>query len=75
VRGARGGRVDLARVAVLRVGANFDRPHPGQTDLESLGADSGGFEIATANLYNAAWPVVSEIVTHWDAWRDGVPAP
>ena len=73
-RGAAAGRLDLKRVAVLRTGANFDRPHPGQTDQESLNARSGGFPIATANLYEAAWPLVSDIVARWPQWREGVPA-
>jgi purine nucleoside permease len=73
-RGAAAGRLDLKRVAVLRTGANFDRPHPGQTDQESLNARSGGFPIATANLYEAAWPLVSDIVARWPLWREGVPA-
>jgi purine nucleoside permease len=72
-RGAAAGRLDLARVAVLRTGANFDRPHPGQDVRASLAADSGGFPIATANLYNAAWPLVADIVAHWADWRSGVP--
>lgn len=72
-RGAAAGWLDLHRVAVLRTGANFDRPHPGQTAQESLNAASGGFPIATANLYNAGWPLVSEIVGHWAQWREGVP--
>jgi len=73
-RGAAAGRLDLHRVAVLRTGANFDRPHPGQSAPESLNAQSGGFPIATANLYRAAWPLVSDIVAHWPQWRHGVPA-
>jgi len=73
-RGAAAGRLDLHRVAVLRTGANFDRPHSGQTPQESLNAQSGGFPIATANLYRAAWPLVAEIVARWPQWRDGVPA-
>ena len=73
-RGAAAGRLDLHRVAVLRTGANFDRPHPGQTAQESLNAASGGFPIATANLVHAAWPLVSDIVAHWPQWRAGVPA-
>ncbi len=74
-RGAAAGRLDLHRVAVLRTGANFDRPHPGQTAQESLGANSGGFQIATANLVHAAWPLVSDIVARWPQWRLGVPKP
>jgi purine nucleoside permease len=73
-RGAAAGRLDLKRVAVLRTGANFDRPHPGQTAQESLNAQSGGFPLSTANLYNAAWPLVSDIVARWPQWRLGVPA-
>lgn len=73
-RGAAAGRLDLARVAVLRTGANFDRPHPGQDARASLAADSGGFPLSTANLYNAGWPLVSDIVTRWADWREGVPA-
>ena len=74
-RGAAAGRLDLRRVAVLRTGANFDRPHPGQTAQESLNAESGGFPLATANLVRAAWPLVSDIVARWPQWRDGVPQP
>lgn len=74
-RGAAAGRLDLRRVAVLRTGANFDRPHPGQTAQESLAAQSGGFPISTANLVHAAWPLVSDIVAHWPQWREGVPRP
>ena len=73
-RGAAAGRLDIARVAVLRTGANFDRPHPGQAAVDSLNAQSGGFPISTANLYLAAWPLVSDIVARWPQWRDGVPA-
>jgi purine nucleoside permease len=73
-RGAAAGRLDLKRVAVLRTGANFDRPHPGQSAQESLNAQSGGFPLSTANLYRAAWPLVSDIVARWPQWRDGVPA-
>ena len=61
-------------MTVLRTGANFDRPHSGQTVQESLNAQSGGFAIATANLYQAAWPLVSDIVARWPQWREGVPA-
>ena len=72
-RGAAAGRLDIKRVAVLRTGANFDRPHPGQSAQESLNAQSGGFPIATANLVRAGWPLVSDIVARWPQWRMGVP--
>jgi purine nucleoside permease len=74
-RGADAGRLDLKRVAVMRTGSNFDRPVPGQSALDSLNTKSGGYPAATANLYNAAWPVVQDIVVNWEQWRVGVPGP
>ena len=72
-RGAGAGLLDLRRVAVLRTGSNFDRPHDGQSAYESLNTRSGGFPAATANLFIVGSPLVQEIVTHWDRWKDGVP--
>jgi len=68
-------RVDLNRVAVLRSGSDFDRPYAGQTSADNLlnYADQGGFGPAVANLFLAGNPLVQEIVTHWDDWRNGVP--
>jgi purine nucleoside permease len=74
VRAAAIGRVDLHRVAVLRTGANFDRPYPGQAAWESIGAKSGGFEPARHNLHAIGGVVVRDIVARWNLWRDGVPA-
>jgi purine nucleoside permease len=73
-RGAAAGRLQLSRVAVLRTGSNFERPHPNQSALDSLNTKSGGYPAATANLYNAAWPVVSDILKNWPVWKDGVPS-
>lgn len=64
-RAAGAGLLDDQRVAVLRTASNFDRPHPGQTPLASLSANSGGFAIALRNLYLAAAPLVRDIVEHW----------
>ncbi|WP_157269762.1 purine-nucleoside phosphorylase [Azohydromonas aeria] len=72
-RGANAGRLELKRVAVMRTGSNFDRQAPGQSALDSLNTKSGGYPAATANLYNAAWPVVRDIVANWGQWRVGVP--
>jgi purine nucleoside permease len=75
-RAASAKRVDLNRVAVLRTGSDFDRPHAGQTSVDNLlnYADQGGFPLATANLYLAGNPLVQDIVRNWRAWRDGVPS-
>jgi purine nucleoside permease len=72
-RGSSAKLLDVGRVADLRTGANFDRPHDGQTPLESLKSESGGFQLATANIYLAGFPLVQDIVRHWDSWRSGVP--
>ncbi|SAK71990.1 purine nucleoside permease [Caballeronia hypogeia] len=68
-------RVDLSRVAALRAGSDFDRPYEGQTASDNLlnYADQGGFTPAIENLYRTGNPLVQEVVTHWDAWREGVP--
>jgi purine nucleoside permease len=67
--------VDLARVAVLRTGSDFDRPYEGQTAEDNLVnyASQGGFAPALENLYRAGNPLVQEIVTHWSDWQNGVP--
>jgi purine nucleoside permease len=69
-------RVDLSRVAVLRAGSDFDRPYEGQTAADNLlnYSAQGGFAPAIQNLYLTGAPVVNEIVSHWGAWRKGVPA-
>ena len=40
----------------------------------SLKAARADVLVKTANLYQAAWPLVSDIVAHWSRWREGVPA-
>jgi purine nucleoside permease len=74
-RAARVHRVDLNRIAVLRSGSDFDRPHAGQTSADNLlnYAAQGGFAPAIENLYRAGNPLVREIATHWGEWREGVP--
>ena len=68
-------RVDLTRVAALRAGSDFDRPHKGQSAADNLlnYAAQGGFAPAVDNLYLAGNPFVQEVVTHWGEWRKGVP--
>jgi purine nucleoside permease len=72
-RAAAEGMLDINRLAVLRVAANFDRPYPGETADASLHTSSGGFPIACENIYRAAAPVVREIIDHWEQWESGVP--
>jgi purine nucleoside permease len=74
-RAAAANRVDLARVADLRTGSDFDRPHDGQSAADNLlgYATQGGFAPAIDNLYRAGNPLVQDIVSHWSEWRDAVP--
>ncbi len=66
-------RADFSRVAVLRVAANFDRPQPGQSPVESLSARSGGFPIAIENLTRVGGKYVETIVSDWKTWESGPP--
>ena len=70
---AAAGRIDLNRVMVLRTASDFDQPYPGQTALQSLQADSGGYMLAIQNAYRVGSVVAQHIITHWDEWKDGVP--
>jgi len=75
-RAADAGQLDIKRVAVLRSGSDFDRPYKGQSASESLFSfqSAGGFAPAIENLYRAGYPLMTNIVDHWSAWVDGVPA-
>jgi purine nucleoside permease len=72
-RGAAAQLLDLRRLAVLRTGANFDRPYPGESAYDSLKAKSGGFQPALHNLIAAGLPLVNEIVGNWSRWEAGIP--
>ncbi|HEY9103316.1 hypothetical protein [Chitinimonas sp.] len=74
LRGQQAGLLDIKRLAVLRTASNFDRPHPGQTAYDSLKAESGGFPIATENLYRVGGLWVKDLVARWPQWQQGVPA-
>jgi len=71
-RAADAGRVDFDRVAVLRTASNFDRPHDGQTAIESLTAKSGGFGPAAENAFRLGNAFAQEIIGNWDRYEAGV---
>ncbi len=69
------GRVDMRRAMVLRVATNFDSQYPGQTAGESLANSVNstfGF-VGLENVYHVGSPVVREILSNWERWRDGPP--
>jgi purine nucleoside permease len=75
-RGSQSGLVDLQRVAILRSGADFDRPGPHQSAFEGLRAQralAGSIRISTDNLVRAGMPLVQSVVEHWALWQNGTP--
>lgn len=72
-RGAEAGRLQFARVALLRTASNFDREAPGQDVGASLSAKSGGFLPSTHNAYRVGHALTEAILAHWEAWSHGVP--
>jgi purine nucleoside permease len=68
LRAAVRGTIDFARIIIMRTASDFDRPYPGQSDVDNLFyADQGGFEPAIQNIYCAGAPIVSGILAEWDA--------
>ena len=58
--------VDFSRIIVMRTASDFDRPYPGESDLDNLFyAEQGGFEPAIQNIYLAGTPVVKGILGAW----------
>ncbi|HVK53443.1 MAG TPA: purine nucleoside permease [Burkholderiales bacterium] len=74
-RGAKSKLLDINRVALLRTGANFDRPHPGQSAYDSLKEKSGGFQLSIDNLYLTGSLWVQNVVKNWPEWQKGIPKP
>jgi purine nucleoside permease len=75
VRATAAGLLDRSRLLILRTGADFDRPYPGQPVSDALVnyAEQGGFLPAINNLFNAGSPWVLDVVARWESWRAGVP--
>jgi purine nucleoside permease len=72
-RAAQAGLADFARVAVLRAGANFDRPAPGQA-AESAFTQDVGWSLAAENVWRVGSRLANEITAGWESWEHGVPA-
>ena len=75
---ARAGRVDRARVLVLRTVSNFDQPPPGMTAAEGLARTNAGHYVAFVPALEAAYRVGNTVVEHllgnWSKFRDVTPA-
>lgn len=71
LRGAINGLIDFSRIIVMRTGSDFDRPYPGESDVDNLlYADQGGFEPAIQNIYIAGLPIVKAILSDWTEGRN-----
>jgi len=75
---SRAGRVDVARVLVLRTASNFDQQRPGISAAESLAETKIGTYSAYKPALEAAWRVghvvVRELTRRWDEYRNRLPA-
>ena len=75
---ARGGRVDMGRILVLRTGSNYTIPPSGMSAAESLTAMSltqnPGYLPALEAAYFVGRRVVDEIVGNWVIFRDTNPS-
>ena len=56
----------LDRLLVIRDVVNFDRPHPGQSVLESLDTSSGGFSMGMTNGFLVGSAIVDRILENWE---------
>lgn len=75
---AQAGRADMRRVLVLRTASDYDMPPPGGRAadlLQTETAETGysGYQASLEAAYRVASPVVRELATHWDRYRDQVP--
>jgi purine nucleoside permease len=70
LRGAILRLVDFSRIIIMRTASDFDRPYPGETDVQNLFYfDQGGFLPAIQNIYIAGLPIVKGILDDWSRGR------
>jgi purine nucleoside permease len=72
-------RVTLDRVLVLRTGSDYTIPAKGQTAAQLLESEASEDDVLSAYMesleaaYRVGSPVVNELVSHWDRYRDVTP--
>jgi purine nucleoside permease len=73
-------KVRLDRALVLRTGANYTLPPKGETAAQLLAQEAREDDVLSAYVpsleaaYRVASPVVNELATHWEKYRDQTPA-
>ena len=71
---AQQGLIDPARVLVLRTASNPSTPPPGVGVVASVGDEGPGQLVAYEANYLVGAPVVHELLSGWDRYRDNVPS-
>jgi purine nucleoside permease len=65
---------------VLRTGANYTLPPKGETAAQLLAQEASEDDVLSAYVpsleaaYRVASPVVNELATHWEKYREQTPA-
>ncbi len=74
LRSAKAGKVDFARIIVMRTFSDFDQPYPGEDPAYNLlFAPQGAFLPAIANIYLAGIKVIEGIIKGWTSeFRAGI---
>lgn len=71
-RAAQAGKVDLSRVADLRTGSDFDRPHKGQAAIDSFKASDLAYPLAQENAYRVGYAFAKHIIANWNTFKNGI---
>jgi purine nucleoside permease len=72
-------KVRLDRALVLRTGANYTLPPAGETAAQLLAQEASEDDVLSAYVpsleaaYKVASPVVNELATHWEKYREQTP--
>lgn len=67
------GLVDLDRMMVLRTASNPSMPPPGVSATATVGDEGPGQVAAYEANYRVGAPVVHELLSHWDKYRNSIP--
>ncbi|QDS69879.1 hypothetical protein FKW77_000591 [Venturia effusa] len=72
LRGALAGKLDFARIIIMRTISDFDRAPPGETETYHLiEAEQGGFTPSVNNIYIAGIEIVHDVLRNWNSTYAG----
>lgn len=72
LRGALAGKLDFARILIMRTISDFDRAPPGETETYHLiEAEQGGFTPSINNIYLAGIEIVNDVLENWNSTYAG----